>query len=268
MHKVGLGMRPVSRILADNGLMIKSGGTFMLKRLLICGHEDKFASDLIAAAVHNGIAVSHCSDMTAAMNKIKVFLPDVIVSDIILPGGDGIELLCACDDIPVVFVTGFINDAAVRLSVAYGAAYLMQDMSGAGTVLRRISQLCSGRERSLSQEAIAHRRTACAARLLEKSGIRHGRLGFRYAQCAILEMMVQDGTEPMQNVYSRVALRFGTKANCVERSIRSAVEEAWTNGDVAQGEYGLWSVVDKERGKPTNREFLTALCKKLKAEYA
>ena len=102
----------------------------MLKRLLICGHEDKFASDLIATAVHNGIAVSHCSDMPAAMNKIKVFYRMSSFQILFCPAGTAPELLCACDDIPVVFVTGFINDAAVRLSVAYGAAYLMQDMSG------------------------------------------------------------------------------------------------------------------------------------------
>ncbi|UKI19931.1 MAG: sporulation initiation factor Spo0A C-terminal domain-containing protein [Oscillospiraceae bacterium] len=124
--------------------------------------------------------------------------------------------------------------------------------------------MCSGRERSLSQEAIAHRRTACAARLLEKSGIRHGRLGFRYAQCAIMEMTVQDGTEPMQNVYSRVALRFGTKANCVERSIRSAVEEAWTNGDVAQVNTAFGALWIKKGASPQIENFLRRFVKSLK----
>ncbi len=135
---------------------------------------------------------------------------------------------------PVVFVTGFINDAAVRLSVAYGAAYLMQDMSGAGTVfaaylpavLRQRKKPVAGSNCS-SPYSLRSPAAGKIGNTARKAGL---------SVCA-MRHFGNDGAGTAQNP-CRMSIQEWRCASeqrpIVERSIRSAVEEAWTNGDVAQ----------------------------------
>ena len=61
---------------------------------------------------------------------------------------------------------------------------------------------------------------------------------------------------PLQQSYAACAAHFGTSAQAVERCLRIAVEQVFTQGSMQGIERHFGATIDPERGKPTNRAFL------------
>lgn len=62
-----------------------------------------------------------------------------------------------------------------------------------------------------------------------------------------------------KRLYPAVAAKHGTTAAKVERSIRHAIEIAWTNGSMEAQRHYLGNVISAEKGKPTNGAFIAGL---------
>ena len=62
-----------------------------------------------------------------------------------------------------------------------------------------------------------------------------------------------------RELYPDLAERFGTSPIRVERSIRHLVEVTWMRGDERVRERYFGNIIDADRGKPTNGEFLARL---------
>ncbi|MDD3410820.1 MAG: sporulation initiation factor Spo0A C-terminal domain-containing protein [Eubacteriales bacterium] len=67
-------------------------------------------------------------------------------------------------------------------------------------------------------------------------------------------------------LYPRCARAFSVSPASVERCVRIAIEAVFTRGDMDAIESWFGSSVDPERGKPTNRFFLTTMAEKLRRE--
>ena len=90
--------------------------------------------------------------------------------------------------------------------------------------------------------------------------------GFAYLRCAI--GMVIDDPDMInyvtKSLYPSVAKQFGTATSRVERAIRHAIEVAWDRGDVETLNRYFGYTISRQRGKPTNSEFIAMISDKLR----
>lgn len=82
--------------------------------------------------------VGEAADVPEAIRVVRATLPDVVLLDVHLPGGDGRTVLDACADLPAVrFLALSVSDAAADvISVVRGGArgYVTKSISGADLV--------------------------------------------------------------------------------------------------------------------------------------
>ena len=115
-------------------------------------------------------------------------------------------------------------------------------------------------ERKLKQENIGD--------VLKRIGIPRHLLGYHYIQDAV-RISISD---PMKFnkfatiVYSEIAANNGTKLSCVERSIRHAIDVAFTYGDINEIHKLFGNSYSKNKGKPTNKEFIAMLVELMKED--
>ena len=90
--------------------------------------------------------------------------------------------------------------------------------------------------------------------------------GFAYLRCAI-GMTIADPdmiNYVTKSLYPSVAKQFGTATSRVERAIRHAIEVAWDRGDVDVLNRYFGYTISRQRGKPTNSEFIAMISDKLR----
>lgn len=100
---------------------------------------------------------------------------------------------------------------------------------------------------------------------LVRLGMNRRSKGFSYCAHAIGQLC-REPFLPAKTVYARVAQACGTHSASVERDIRYTVEKTWETGDWRQIDRLFGYTVCRERGKPTNREFLCRLAEKIRME--
>ena len=90
--------------------------------------------------------------------------------------------------------------------------------------------------------------------------------GYAYLRCAIA--MAVKNPEIInfvtKSLYPSVAKEFGTSTSRVERAIRHAIEVAWDRGDVETLNSLFGYTISRQRGKPTNSEFIALIADKLR----
>jgi len=89
--------------------------------LLIVEDEDVLARNLLRAFAQRGFRVQHAATLAAAERLVGEALPDVVLLDLRLPDGSGLDwlgaLLARAPELPVVMMTayGSVNDAVVAM---------------------------------------------------------------------------------------------------------------------------------------------------------
>lgn len=68
-------------------------------------------------------------------------------------------------------------------------------------------------------------------------------------------------------LYPSIAKKYKTTSSSVERTIRHAIEVAWSRGNMDVLEKIFGNTVCAGKGKPTNSEFMALLTDKLRLEY-
>ena len=82
--------------------------------------------------------------------------------------------------------------------------------------------------------------------------------GTEYA-CLIIVMKLLNINRPLSTLYELTALYFNTTAAAVEKSIRYALERAWTVGNICMQQIIFGNTIDESKGKPTNSEFIARI---------
>jgi EAL domain-containing protein (putative c-di-GMP-specific phosphodiesterase class I) len=94
-------------------------------RVLVVEDDDDVRRAMVRALATDGHEVSEAASVEEALRRLAAGLPEVVVSDVNMPGTDGIELLRifanANLDLPVIFVTGRPSIESAARAVQYGA---------------------------------------------------------------------------------------------------------------------------------------------------
>lgn len=104
------------------------------------------------------------------------------------------------------------------------------------------------------------------ATALKRTGLSPKLCGYRYL-CRAVELVLQhpEWMESMTNkLYPAIAEEFGSTSQRVERSMRYAVESAFDCGDLEEIERVFGYTVDREKGKPSNRQYIARMADSLR----
>jgi len=165
-------------------------------RILIVDDEDNARSALVELLRDEGYSVEGAADGFKALGKLTDFAPDLVLTDLKMPGMDGIELLGKiraseqCRDTVVVVMTAF---GAVETAVAA----LRAGASDYVTKPINVAELSLVVKRELDQR-----------RLRAEAGLLRERLAERYG----FKNMI-GSSAPMQAVFKTVAQVAGTRSS-------------------------------------------------------
>lgn len=222
----------------------------------------------LVGVAHNGL------DVVAAVERE---LPDVVVLDIIMPHLDGIGVLEKLNAMSlerrpkIIMLTAFGQEAITQRVIELGADYYVLKPFSLDVLSTRVRQLANGtappvrpvspqRDRNIDSEVTS---------VIHEIGIPAHIKGYRYLREAIL--MVVNRVELLggitKELYPTIARNHNTTPSRVERAIRHAIEVAWSRGNLETINSLFGHTVNRDRGKPTNSEFIAMVADKLRMEH-
>lgn len=201
---------------------------------------------------------------TEALRLVQEKRPQLLLADVSLPGLDGLSLLTRVATLSprprVLLLSAFYTDRLAAQACARGAALLFAKPVEPANLLDRCRDVCAPApcgETSVLEQRVTD--------ILREVGIPSHIKGYHYLHYGIL-LAADDAAllhAVTKSLYPQVARRFGATAGCVERAIRSAIESAWERGDPAALQKYFGSTVSRDRGKPTNGQFIALIAEEL-----
>lgn len=224
----------------------------------------------VVGKAHNGLEV---------LEKIQELNPDVVVLDIIMPNLDGlgvIEKLANFDRKPKIIVLSAVGqDKITQKALNLGADYYVVKPFDLKILAERIRELDG---KTALQKSVKSTNPQTSKRrdnlemeitnIIHEIGIPAHIKGYFYLREAIA--MVVNDVELLGAVtkvlYPTIAKKYNTTPSRVERAIRHAIEVAWNRGCVETINNLFGYTVQKDKGKPTNSEFIAMISDKIRME--
>jgi len=229
-----------------------------------------------------------------AMTYIKMSLPDVIITDIVMPVMDGLDVIRAVRQKienynPVIIVISAIGgENYTKKCIEMGADYYFVKPLDIDEFAKKIEYLIVRDEMAISANQYFENpvKTASAAsaysgsaiqknvknyhilitETLRELGVPAHIKGYTYIREAI-KMVVKNQDllgQITKELYPGIAQKFQTTPSRVERAIRHAIEVAWSRGKVEEIDSIFGYTIDNSKGKPTNSEFIAMIADRIR----
>jgi two-component system response regulator (stage 0 sporulation protein A) len=226
--------------------------------------------DLAVTAVAN--------DGLEALEILRTSPLDLLLLDMIMPKLDGIAVLERIKTMKnrpkIVILSAFGHEEITRKAVELGADYFIVKPFDLQILVQRIREVCGAQPQSeynyfsplARQEAQTEREVTD---ILQKLKIPPHFKGYTYLRKAILLCVKEPGliNEVTKKLYPRIAEEYNSTPNRVERSMRFAIETAWSKGEIEYLHELMGHVVDEKKGKPTNVSFIAKISDKIRLNH-
>lgn len=194
-------------------------------KVFIADPSEEFRQAL-ADSLSAGFQVESCGDGVAALERIRQWEPDIVVSELLLENMDGIEMLQQLNRLPkpprIMVITlmssQFVQAALEKLQVQYA----MIKPCRPDTAARRIQEIAH----AITSES----HNSQLATLLMELGLPNGRQGFGYLLTAIPLLMLQRDRRLSKELYEEVASAHNSTSIRVEKAIRDTLRSGWADG--------------------------------------
>lgn len=223
------------------------------------------------------------------LEAVKSKAPDVLILDIIMPHLDGIGVLEQLNQLElpkrpkIIMLTAFGQENITQKVLEMGADYYVLkpfSLDVLGTRLRQLAGVVPAPATPPPVAAPSQGRPGVVlplrtrnldtdvTNIIQEIGIPPHIKGYRYLREAIL--LVVNRVELLGSItkelYPSIARTHCTTPSRVERAIRHAIEVAWNRGnqEVLQGLFG--HTLNRDRGKPTNSEFIAMVADRLRVD--
>ena len=105
--------------------------------------------------------------------------------------------------------------------------------------------------------------------LMHEMGIPAHVKGYQYLRDAILRVLADENLTGniTKELYPKVAAKYDTSPDRVERAIRHAIELAWVRGNVDLMTEYFGYTINLQKGKPTNAEFIAMVSDRIRLNY-
>ena len=206
-------------------------------------------------------------DGREALRVIEERKPDLLLTDVALPGLDGLGLLQALKEregyVPkIIIVSAFCGEKTMSDAEKLGVSYYLPKPCEPGSLLERMRGIF---ESPSAPERKSYTLKNTVTSVIHEIGVPAHIKGYQYLREAIIiavnDMEVINAVTKV--LYPEVAKRFGTTPSRVERAIRHAIEVAWDRGDLETLQKYFGYTVSNTKGKPTNSEFIAMIADRL-----
>lgn len=210
---------------------------------------------------------------------------DVLILDLELEEGDGVSLLSEIEeghlDKPfTVVVTNTSSNVTLSYLREHGADFIYQKMNVSYSPMRvfsviqkiypyqRYAEPCKQHPlvTEFNENKAEFVMRSNLERELEMVGIKRKMVGFNFLVEAIMYYVTspeQSELHITNDIYPAVAEGMHTTTMSVERSIRCAIEAAFTRANVARLQRYYPFPYDDEKGRPTNTQFIANMAKRI-----
>ena len=204
-----------------------------------------------------------CNDGLKARALLQSFSPDILVTDLTLPGMDGISLLRAADYAPkrpaMLVTTRYTSPYIENAITEIGVDYLMMKPCDLHALAERIQDL----SRHEDGPIILPGARTTVSNVLKALNVPVKRKGYQYLEVAI-ELYKEDPQQSMTKVlYPTVAKLCGGTRESVERAIRGVIQTAWERRDEKVWRLYFTTGRDGSVPRPTNSMFIMTLAMRL-----
>lgn len=204
------------------------------------------------------------------MELVRALRPDLLILDDVLPMVDGLGVLSSLEvgvKPLVLMLMSCASDNLIQLYYQHGATYCLLRPASPALIADRVALLLNQERPGLHGEygrPFASVRTV--SELLRRTGVPAHLQGYRYLKDAVQYVLSNEGhlCGMTKELYPAVARMHSTEPSRVERSIRHAIEVAWSRADIHELQRLFGSTVNQHRGKPTNSEFVAMLADHLR----
>ena len=235
------------------------------QKLLLADTSPEFC-DALSRLLAAEFEVWTCRDGAEALSMLEKLHPDVLVTDLALPGVDGLALLrtaVAMTKPPATlaitcYCTPFIRDVIAQI----GVDYMMLKPCELRALAERVRDLgrCDG-----DRNVLPLGQSALNSLLLALS-VPAGRRGYAYL-ALVIEMYRRDSSRSMtKDLYPAAGRGYRANGAAVERSIRTAIETAWMNRDETVWRQYFPVARFGMTAKPTNRTFIATVAAALELQ--
>lgn len=250
--------------------------------------EDKNVVDQYRALVETQpdfcVVYDTASEMEA-LGFLAEHKVDVMILDPELEEGDGVSLLAEIEEQNLekpftVVVTNHSSNVTLSYMRAHGADYIYRKTNAAYTPMRVMNVIrkiypykCFAkpcREPALvtefneQQEDLLMRENLMCE--LEQMGMKRQMVGFRFLVEAIM-LYIKSPEEQIHitnDIYPEVAKMMHVTTMSVERSIRCAIESAFTRANIIRLQRYYPFPYDDEHGRPTNTQFISNMAGRIR----
>ena len=243
------------------------------KILLVDDSADTIAS--IKSALQNEETfelVGNAQNVDEAYNLILQRSPDLVITEIVLKGKDGFELIensQKLENAPKFFVLSSLSqETFVEKAMQLGAVYYMAKPFEASNLTKRLYDVVQNLPSNQYAQKAKKELDEKITNIFITVGIPAHIKGYQFLREAI-EMAI-DNPEIIisitKKLYPSIASRFETTASKVERAIRHAIEVAWNRGKIENINALFGVKVYSDNEKPTNGEFIALVADKMLLE--
>lgn len=217
--------------------------------------------------------INKCQTVSECLKAISNEKPDLIITDVILKGADGFELIEEVKNnntnIKVIVLSKVNSDAFVGKAMNMGVDYYIIKPYSKETLKKRIVDIFSDNNASTTFDkrqlkALEEKIT----NIFITVGIPAHIKGYQFLREAI--KMAIDNPDIINSItkklYPSIAEKFETSPSKVERAIRHAIEVAWNRGKIENINTLFGLKVYSNNEKPTNGEFIALVADKMLLE--
>lgn len=230
-------------------------------RVMLVDGDESFRTLMKTAIEQTGeyTVVAQTGDANRAVELGRKLMPDVLILEATLPEMDGFALLEALEGVvPVhVMVSGFCIPQALTEAMCRGIQYFLPKPFPDEALLTLLG-------RAVREAQSGSRREQLLTVALREIGMPAHLKGHRYVYYGTL--MTLERPEVVyaitKELYPSLARKFETTGECVERSMRTAIERMWEQGNIEAQQAILGRTLNIDCRKPANNHFIAAM-----AEY-
>jgi two-component system response regulator (stage 0 sporulation protein A) len=211
------------------------------------------------------------TDSTVAIERVKDLSPDILITEIILVGYDGVSVINKLSalktNLKIIVLSAISREEIVNETINAGATYFMAKPFSAQILCDRLLDICSGKL-AIKDERNRKNLDEKISKIFINVGIPPHIKGYSFLREGV-KMAVNEPSiinNITKQLYPRIGEKYQTSASKVERAIRHAIEVAWNRGRIENinNILGVRAYVGQE--KPTNGEFIALVADKMLLE--
>lgn len=206
-----------------------------------------------------------------AFDLIKQKTPDVVITDIVLKGEDGFELIEKINTLekkPKIFVLSALSqESFVEKAMHLGAVYYMAKPFNVENLVKRVKEICNQEidtKNRIKNKGLDEK----ISNIFITVGIPAHIKGYQFLREAIKMAIANPEIINCitKKLYPSIAEKYDTSSSKVERAIRHAIEVAWNRGKIENINSLFGVKVYSDNEKPTNGEFIALVADKMLLE--